>query len=312
MKKIVVPDDFPLVFAGSEAESQLRALGDVTVHSARGADEEAELIERIGDADAVVNIRAYAKFTEPVLAACPNLRLISVWGTGLDHIDHAACKTRGVTVASTPGVNAHSVAEHTMALMLAFARRIPWNDALMRGGQWPRSMLTELEGKTLGIVGLGPIGRRVASLAAMFNMRLLAYTCGNDNGRAASVGAHYVELDDLMWRSDIVSLHLRLTAESRGLISRERLALMKPTAFLVNTARGAIVDRSALIDALQRGRIAGAAIDVFHDEPIAPNDPLLTLPNVVLSPHNAGMTHETTAAGLHRAVENVAAFLARA
>jgi phosphoglycerate dehydrogenase-like enzyme len=310
--RIVVPDDFPLVFAGSEAEAQLRALGDVTVHSERGADEEAELIKRIAEAEAVVNLRAYAKFTEPVLAACPNLRMISVWGTGIDHIDHAAAKARGVTVANTPGVNAHSVAEHTMALMLAFARRIPWNDGLMRAGQWPRSMLTELEGKTLGIVGLGPIGRRVASLAAMFNMRLLANTSGKDNGRAASVGARYAELDDLMWRSDIVSLHLRLTPESRGLISRERLALMKPTAFLVNTARGAIVDRTALIDALQKGRIAGAAIDVFHDEPIAPNDPLLALPNVVLSPHNAGMTHETTVAGLRRTVENVAAFLSRA
>jgi D-3-phosphoglycerate dehydrogenase / 2-oxoglutarate reductase len=312
MMNIVVPDDFPLVFAGSEAESQLRTLGNVTVHSERGADEEAELIKRICDAEAVVNLRAYAKFTEPVISACPNLRLISVWGTGIDHIDHAACEARGVTVANTPGVNAHSVAEHTMALMLAFARRIPWNDGLMRTGQWPRSMLTELEGKTLGIVGLGPIGRRVAALAAMFNMRLLAYTSGNDNGRSASVGAHYVELDDLMWRSDIVSLHLRLTPESRGLISRERLALMKPTAFLVNTARGAIVDRTALIDALQRGRIAGAAIDVYHDEPVAPNDPLLSLPNVVLSPHNAGMTHETTVAGLRRTVENVASFLSRA
>ena len=130
--KIVVPDDFPLVFAGSDAEAQLRALGDVIVHSERGAEDEAALIERIREADAVVNLRAYAKFTERVVAACPNLRLISVWGTGVDHIDHAACQARGVAVANTPGVNAHTVAEHTMALMLSFARRIPWNDGLMR------------------------------------------------------------------------------------------------------------------------------------------------------------------------------------
>lgn len=306
MTKIVVPDDFPSVFAGSPAEGQARTLGDVSVFSERGADDQAELIRRIGDADAVVNIRAYSKFTERVLDACPKLRLISVWGTGTDHIDFAACQARGVSVASTPGVNAHSVAEHTMALMLAFARRIPANDAAMRSGQWPRGMLMELEGKTLGLVGLGAIGRRVAALAAMFNMRVLAWTFGPDNGRAASVGARHVELDELMRRSDVVSVHLRLSPDSRGLLSRERLALMKPTAFLVNTARGALVDREALIDVLQRGRIAGAALDVFHEEPIAANDPLLSMSNVVLSPHNAGTTHETTSAGLSKAVENIA------
>jgi D-3-phosphoglycerate dehydrogenase len=306
MTQIVVPDDFPSVFAGSAAEAELRTLGDIAVFSERGADDEAELIRRIGDAEAVVNIRAYSKFTDRVLAACPNLRLISVWGTGTDHIDLAACTARGVSVASTPGVNAHSVAEHTLALMLAFARRIPANDAAMRGGQWPRGTLADLEGKTLGIIGLGAIGRRVASLAAMFNMRLLAWTFGVDNGRAASVGARRVELEELLRQSDIVSIHLRLSPESRGLLTRERLTLMKPTAFLVNTARGAIVDRDALIDALQNQRIAGAALDVFHEEPIAANDPLLSLPNVVLSPHNAGTTHETTSAGLRKAVENIA------
>jgi phosphoglycerate dehydrogenase-like enzyme len=309
MTTIVVPDDFPSVFAGSAADASLRALGSVTVHSERGADAETELIRRVSKADVVVNLRAHAKFTDRVLAACDNLRLISIWGTGTDHVDLPACESRGVTVMSTPGVNARAVAEHTLALMLAFARRIPANDAAVRAGQWPRGVLTELGGKTLGLVGLGAIGRRVAELVVPFGMRLLATTFGPDDGRAARLGARRVDLDTLLRESDIVSLHLRLSPESRGLISREKLALMKPTALLVNTARGAIVDRDALVEALRSERIGGAALDVFHEEPIGANDPLLALPNVVLTPHNAGTTHETIDAGLRRAVENVATFL---
>jgi phosphoglycerate dehydrogenase-like enzyme len=308
---IVVPDDFPPVFAGSAADTSLRTLGSVTVHTERGADAEAELIRRVSAANVVVNLRAHAKFTDRVLSACDDLRLISIWGTGTDHVDLAACGARGVAVMSTPGVNANAVAEHTLGLMLAFARRIPANDAAVRAGGWPRGVLTELGGKTLGLVGLGAIGTRVAQLIAPFGMRLLATTFGPDKGRAASVGAQSVDLETLLRESDVVSLHLRLSPESRGLISRERLALMKPTALLVNTARGALVDRDALVEALRSERIGGAALDVFHEEPIGANDPLLSLPNVVLTPHNAGTTHETIDAGLRRAVENVAQFLQR-
>ncbi|HET9727864.1 MAG TPA: NAD(P)-dependent oxidoreductase, partial [Acidimicrobiia bacterium] len=172
--RIIVPDDFPAVFTGTVAERQLRVLGDVTVYTERGADREPELIRRIGEADVIVNIRAHARISAAVLAACDRLRLISVWGTGTDHIDLAACRERGVTVTNTPGVNAHAVAEHTMALILAVTRRVPAMDTGVRAGQWPRGMLVQLEGKTLGIVGLGAVGRRVATLAAPFGMGLLA------------------------------------------------------------------------------------------------------------------------------------------
>jgi phosphoglycerate dehydrogenase-like enzyme len=306
---IVVPDDFPAAISGTPAEQQLRALGDVTVNVERGADREAELIRRVAGADIVVNIRAHARFTASVLAACDRLRLISVWGTGTDHIDLDACRAGGVTVANTPGVNAHAVAEHTMALILAVTRRIPSFDAAVRDGQWPRGMLAQLEGKTLGIVGLGAVGRRVATLAAPFGMRLVASTHGDDAGRAAAVGAQHVPLDTLLRESDIVSLHLRLSDETSRLLSRERLALMKSSAFLINTARGGLVDRDALIDSLRDGRIAGAGLDVFHEEPIRRDDPFLSLPNVVLTPHNAGMTPEVIDVGLRRAVENVASYL---
>jgi phosphoglycerate dehydrogenase-like enzyme len=308
---IVVPDDFPSVFSGSAAEARLRALGDVTVFSERGAEDEPELIRRVGAAHAVINIRAYSKFTARVLAACPNLRLISVWGTGTDHVDLAACGARHVTVASTPGVNAHAVAEHTLALMLAVTRAIPAMDAAIRSGQWPRRLLVQLEGRTLGLAGLGAIGTGVAALARPFGLRLLASTWGPDNRRAAAAGARHVPLETLLRESDIVSLHLRLTAGTTAIIGRAELDAMKPTAFLVNTARAGLVDRTALVDALQHGRIAGAGLDVFHQEPIAANDPLLSLPNVVLTPHDAGMTVEVIDLGLRRAVENVERFLSR-
>ena len=186
--KIVVPDDFPIVLTGSLAERQLRTLGDVTVYTERGADQETELVRRIGDAEIVVSLRAYARFSESVLSACPSVQMLSIWGTGTDNVDLAACRKRGVTVAHTPGVNAHAVAEHTLALMLAVTRRIPAMDRDVRDGQWPRGLLIQLEGKTLGLVGLGAIGRRVATLAAPFGMRLLAATWGPDGGRAAARG----------------------------------------------------------------------------------------------------------------------------
>jgi D-3-phosphoglycerate dehydrogenase len=308
--RIVVPDDFPPALTGSAAEPPLRAIGDVAVHTARGADQEAELIRRIGDAEIVVNIRAHARFTDRVLAGCPRLRLIAIWGTGTDNVDLAACRARGVAVTNTPGVNAHAVAEHTVALMLAITRRIPAMDRDTRAGQWPRGLLVQLEGQTVGLIGLGAIGSRVAQLLRPFGVRLVAAMYGPDSGRAVAAGARHVPVETLLRESDVVSLHLRLSADTQGYLGRDRLALMKPTAFLVNTARGALVDKAALVDALREGRIAGAALDVFHEEPIPAGDPILALPNVVLTPHNGGMTREVIDAGLMRAVENIEHFLA--
>jgi len=307
--KIVVPDDFPLILSGTRAEPRLRALGDVAIYTERGANDEAELIRRVRDADVALSLRAYSRFTKRVLDECPSLRMISIWGTGTDNVDLDACRERGIAVANTPGVNANSVAEHTLALMLAVTRQIPSMDRGVRTGQWPRALLVQLEGKTLGVIGLGAIGRRVAMLASAFGMRVLASTWGPDDGRAVSAGARHVAMETLLRESDIVSVHLRLSAETSGILDRERIALMKPTAFLVNTARGALVDRDALIAALRDGRIAGAGLDVFHEEPIRADDPLLSLPNVVLTPHNAGTTAEVIDTGLERAVENVARFL---
>jgi D-3-phosphoglycerate dehydrogenase len=308
--QIAVPDDFPSVFEGTVAHERAKTLGDVRVVSARGADDEAELIRRIDRARIAINIRAHARFTEGVFAACRNLEMVSIWGTGTDNIDLAAAGRHGVTVTNTPGVNAFAVAEHTLALMLAVARRIPRIDREMREGQWPRELLTQLLGKTVGVFGTGTIGARMIALTKAIGMQPIAWSLRGQPERIATLGARPASKDDILKEADVVTLHLRLVPETRGFLGRRELALMKRTALLVNTARGALVEREALLDALGQGKIAGAALDVFHDEPIKPGDPLLARDNVVLSPHNAGQTPEVIRDGLLRAVQNVESYLA--
>jgi D-3-phosphoglycerate dehydrogenase len=298
---IAVPDDFPSVFEGSSAHERARKLGEVRVFTERGADDEAELARRIGSARVAVNIRAHAHFSDKVLAACLDLKLISIWGVGTDNIDLTAAARRGVTVCNTPGANAYAVAEHAISLMLAVARKIPQIDREMRGGAWPREMLTQLCGKTLAVFGTGNIGARVAQLGRGLGMEVLTWSARKDTAAAK---------DDILRRADVVSLHVRLTPESRGFIGEREFGLMKPGAILVNTGRGALVDRDALLAALDAGRIAGAGLDVFHDEPLKPDDALLRCGSAVLSPHNAGQTPEVRRDGLLAAIANVENFLA--
>src|SRR5262245_9610297 len=214
--KIVVPDDFPIVLTGSPAERELLTLGNVTVYIERGAEQETELVRRIGAADIVVSLRAYTRLSESALTACPSVQMISIWGTGTDNVDLAACRSRGITVAHTPGVNAHAVAEHTLALILAVTRRIPSLDRDVRGGQWPRGLLVQVEGNTLGIIGLGAIGRRVPARAGPGGTRRFASTWGRDAGRAAGARARHAPIEPLLQESDIVRLHLRLSAETES------------------------------------------------------------------------------------------------
>jgi phosphoglycerate dehydrogenase-like enzyme len=306
---IVVPDDFPSVFAESQAHERARHLGPVQVYSERGADDERELIRRIGDARVAINIRAHARFSEAVFVACPALKLVSVWGTGTDNIDLNAAGMRGVTVCNTPGINAFAVAEHALTLMLAVARKITILDSEMRKGRWPREMLTQLLGKTLGVLGMGTIGARVAALGRGIGMEVLGWSARGDDAHVRAAGARPATKEDILRTADVISLHTRLGPDTRGLIGKKEFALMKPTAILVNTGRGALVERDALLAALKERRIMGAGLDVFHQEPIAPEDPLLALPNVVCSPHNAGQTPEVIRDGLLAAVENVEHYL---
>jgi D-3-phosphoglycerate dehydrogenase len=305
---IVVPDDFPSVFKGTPAEERCRRLGETHVFVERGADGEAELTRRLGSARVAINIRAHARFSDAVLAACPQLRMISVWGTGTDNIDLESARRRGITVCNTAGVNANAVAEHTIALMLAVARRIPKIDREMRAGAWPREMLTQLLGKTLGVFGTGTIGMRVIALGRALGMEALAWSARGDAARIAAAGTRPAPKEEILREADVVTLHLRLAPDTRGFLGRQELSWMKQSAILINTGRGALVERGALLEALGAGRLS-AGLDVFHDEPLAPGDPILALPNAVLSPHNAGQTPEVVRDGLLRAVENIENFL---
>ncbi len=307
---IVVPDDFPSVFAGSAAEARAKKVGPVRLFTERGADDEKELIRRIDKAQVAINIRAHARFSDAVFAACPALKLVSVWGTGTDNIDLNAAGMRGVTVCNTPGINAFAVAEHTLTLMLTVARKITLLDAEMRAGKWPREMLTQLVGKTLGVFGMGTIGARVAALGRGIGMNVLGWSALGDDKRLRAAGVTPASKEDILKDADVVSLHVRLSTETRGFIGKKELALMKPTAILVNTGRGALVERDALLAALKERRIMGAGLDVFHQEPLAADDAILALPNVICSPHNAGQTPEVIRDGLLAAVENVERFLA--
>jgi phosphoglycerate dehydrogenase-like enzyme len=307
---IIVPDDFPSVFDKTPAHERCKKVGDTKVYTARGADEEVELIKRIDSARIAINIRAHARFTDRVMEACRKLEMISIWGTGTDNIDLDAAGRHGITVCNTPGVNAFAVAEHAVALMLATARRIPRIDREVRGGAWPRDLLTQLLGKTLGVLGTGKIGARVITIAKALGMDVLAYSARGDSAAVAALGARAASKEEICRNADVISLHLRLAPETRGFLGRREFAMMKPTAILINTGRGAMVEREALVDALTQNKLAGAGLDVFHDEPLKAGDPLLALQNVVLSPHNAGQTPEVIRDGLLRAIENVENYLA--
>jgi phosphoglycerate dehydrogenase-like enzyme len=228
-----------------------------------------------------------------------------LWGTGTDNVDLKAAAQLGITVTNTPGVSAVSIAEHCLALLLSAARRIPRTHAEIRQGRWPKGDGVQLAGKTLGIIGLGAIGRRFAQVGAALGMRVIAWTMHPN----PALGFELVSLDQLYRESDVISMHLRLSEETRGLIGANAFSLMKPSAIFINTARGRIVDEQALIDALRTGQIAGAGLDVFQVEPLPVDSPLTFLDNVVMTSHSAGVTPEALEAGLQMAVDNVFGFL---
>jgi D-3-phosphoglycerate dehydrogenase len=305
---IVVPDDNPPVMAGAPALERLRRLGEVRVYDSDATDPNV-LADRLRDADVAVNIRGRTRFTAEVLAGCPKLRLISIWGTGTDNVDLAAAAARGITVTNTPGANAVAVAEHAVALMLAVVKQLAPADQAMRQGGWPRNLVPQLRGKRLGIIGTGLIGREVAAMGKGVGLTVVAWTFHPDARLAARLGFRYIELNELLRTSDVLSIHLRATPDAHHFLNRERLALLKPGAVLVNTARGGLVDEVALVEFLREKKLAGAGLDVFETEPLPPGHPLTTLPNVLLSPHAAGMTPEVIQTGLAMAVENIENFL---
>lgn len=236
------------------------------------------------------------KFTADVLAseAARNLKVISRWGVGYDAIDVPAATKNGIVVAYTPGLLNETVADCAFALLLSIARRIHLGHQGMSAGRWEPHWGHDVHGKTLGILGCGRIGLAMARRGTGFNMRILAHDiCANPE--AEKLGVQFVSLDELLAQSDFVSLHAALTPENRGLLNEARLRKMKPTAYLINTARGALIDETALAKVLNEGVIAGAALDAFVTEPLPAEHPLRTAKNVLLTPHLASFARETGA-----------------
>ena len=256
-------------------------LGDANVPPARA-------IELLHDADAA--IISSIPVTEAVLAAAPRLKVIALRGVGYDSVDVAAATARGIPVVVAPGFT-DSVADYVFGLMLAVTRQVAQADRLVRQNRWNVLVSSNIAGKTLGIIGLGRIGKAVARRARGFDMPILAVDVVQDEAFAASHGVRYVTLDELLRQADIVSINAPLQGDTRHLINAAALAAMKPTAYLINTARGDLVDEAALAEALRGGRLAGAGLDVFHDEPLQ-DSPLRGLENVVLSPHLAAYSRE--------------------
>lgn len=285
--------------------AMLEAAG-LTLHLARAGEAET-LAAHLATARAVIT--RDAGFSEEQLARAPRLEVIAVHGASVAKVAVAAAAARGVAVVSTPGANARSVAELALALMLACARRLGEADAAVRAGDFDfryRQRSFELSGRTLGLVGFGHVARELARLVAGFDMTLVAATRHADDAELAALGVARVDLDALCRLSDVVSLHARPSVSP--LFDAARLARLKPGAILINTARGALLDEAALAQALREGRLAGAGLDVFAQEPPAPGDPLFAAPGLALAPHVGGATAEA----LDRTSRAVAAKLLQA
>lgn len=294
---------------GDVSWDAIRALGDVTVYDRTPRE---KIIERIADSDIILLNKI--PITRDIVARCLSLRYIGVLATGYNVVDTAACREKGITVTNIPAYSTEAVAQHVFAFLLEFTNRVAAHSASVHDGDWTNcpdfcywlSPLTELRGKTIGIFGFGAIGRKVAEIAHAFGMNVIVRTHGE---RSYTGGEKMVSTEALFRQSDVVTLHAPLTVETENLVNETTLALMKPTAYLINTARGGLVDERAVRDALDAKRIAGYAADVARDEPMSADCPLRNAPNCLITPHIAWAPRETRERLLAAAAENIAAFL---
>lgn len=286
--RIVVLDDFHHTYEASAGVARLREFADVTVFAAP-ATSRAELVERLRDVPIIIANRERTAFPADLFPSLPKFELLCQTGGHAYHVDLKAATEAGVALAlaysNDPATVGLSTAELTLALMMAVMRQIPHSDGAIRAGEWPLPLGHCLYGKTLGLLGLGRVGLQVARIAKVFGMRLLAWSEHMTPERAAAAGAEYRSLDDLLAESDVVSVHVSLSDRTRGLLDEARLRKMRRTAYLVNTSRGAIVDEAALARALAENAIAGAALDVFVQEPLPAAHPFTRLNNVVMTSH---------------------------
>ncbi len=304
---IDAPD--PVTPDGEPTWQPLAALGELVVHDRTPPD---QLLERIGDAPIVLTNKTV--LDRQTIEALPSLRYIGVMATGVNVVDLDAAREAGVVVTNVPAYGGRSVAQHVVALLLELVNHVAAHDQAVREGQWQRcpdfsftvAPMTELAGKVLGVVGPGDIGSRVAAIGEALGMSVLVY---GRRRRSLYTPVEWASLDKLFAWSDVISLHCPLTEETEGLVSAERIRQMKPTALLINTARGPLVDEAALAEALQEGRLGGAGLDVLSVEPPRAGSPLLSAPRCVITPHVAWATREARRRLIRTVADNVAAFL---
>lgn len=307
---IVVLDGYTLN-PGDLSWDELKALGPCEIFDRKPP---GEVAARAANAEIVITNKAILHRAQ--IEAMPKLKYIGVTATGYNVVDIEAAKERGIVVSNVPLYGTRSVAQHTFALLLELTQHVGHHAQTVQDGRWVRSVdwcywdkpLVELDGLTMGIVGYGRIGQATARLAEAFGMKVI--TTPSSSGKPREPQVKVVSLDELFSQSDVVSLHCPLTPETQHLVNAQRLALMKPTAFLLNTSRGPLIDEAALADALNSGRIAAAALDVLSAEPPPADNPLLTAKNCLITPHNAWAMRAARARLMKTSVENVRAFLA--
>ena len=302
--RVAILDDIHHAYEGTKGVRRLRERAGVRIFTAPFGEPSA-----LGGYDALIANRERTTFSRELFRQLPDLRILVQTGNHAYHVDFAAAAERGVVVARASGGFSAGAAELAIGLAIALMRQIPAVDHAVKGGEWRTPLTCVLHGKTIGIIGLGRIGRHVAKIARAFDMQVLAWGPRLTDEIATSAGAERYALDDLLGASDIVSIHATLSAESRGLLDARRIGLMKSTSYLVNTARGPIVDEQALVAALAGGRIAGAGLDVFDQEPLPAGHPLTKLPHVILTPHLGWPTDEGYAHFADAAADVLLAYL---
>jgi phosphoglycerate dehydrogenase-like enzyme len=310
MTRVLVLDDYQDVARTLAPWNELAAipeLADLTLDVRTSHLDAGELKAALSSADVVVAMRERTPLPREVLEQAPNLKLLVTTGMRNASIDIEACRARGIEVRGTEGLRT-STAELTWGLILALGRQICAEDRGVRDGGWQRTIGFELAGARLGVIGLGNLGAAVARIGLAFGMNVVAWSQNLTAERAAEVGVARVEKEQLLSTSDIVSLHLKLSDRTAGVIGATELALMKPTAYLINTSRGPLVDEAALIAALREGRIGGAGLDVFDIEPLPADHPLRSLPNTVVTPHIGYVTGATYEIWWRHVVEDIAAW----
>ena len=307
MFKVALLDDYQRVAPQYADWDSLSPQGSVTVFHDHLTDEDA-IVERLQGFDAVMALRERTPFPRSLLERLPNLKLIASAGMRNAAIDMDAATELGIVVCGTGG-SSRATMELTWGLILGLLRQIPLEHRATRDGEWQRTLGIGLDSKTIGLIGLGNIGSQMAEVARAFHMNIVAWSQNLTQERAEANGAVLVSKDELLAQSDIVTIHTRWSERTRGLLGSRELALMKPSAYLVNTSRGPIVDEDALVTALRSRAIAGAGLDVFDEEPLPGDHPLLALDNVLLTPHLGYVTKETYRNFYGQTLQNIRSFI---